>query len=273
MIILGFLVMKETYPPIILARQKRKMQKRMGNVTLKTPYEQDKTVGQLYRNSLVRPFQLLRMQPIVQVLALFYAYLYGLMYLVLSTFAVLWETKYNESISSASLNYFALGVGYLFGSQICGLFADPIYRALRSRNSGTGKPEFRVVLMFPASLLVPIGLLWYGWGAQSGTHWIVPDLGIGLFACGTMISFQCTTAYLYEAFTLYAASATGAVYVLRGMTGFGFPLFGSAMYKTLDYGWGNTVLALVAVVLGFPAPLIMWRYGEKLRSMSSYARG
>lgn len=57
---------------------------------LKTPYEKpDQTVGQLYRNSLLRPLHLLRVQPILQFLAIFYAYLYGLMYLVLSTFATL----------------------------------------------------------------------------------------------------------------------------------------------------------------------------------------
>lgn len=176
--------------------------------------------------------------------------------------------------ASISLNYFALGIGYFFGSQICGFFADPIYRALKKKkNAGVGKPEFRVILMFPASVFAPAGLLWYGWSAQAVTHWIVPTLGIGLFACGAMISFQCTTAYLYEAFTLYAASATGAVYILRGLTGFGFPLFGPSMYQALDYGSGTTVLAVVAVVLGLPAPMILWKYGEWLRARSSYAAG
>lgn len=40
----------------------------------------------------------------MQILTLFYAYLYGLMYLVLSTFATLWEDKYHEPIGSGSLN-------------------------------------------------------------------------------------------------------------------------------------------------------------------------
>ncbi|CAL5869013.1 uncharacterized protein PFLUO_LOCUS3241 [Penicillium psychrofluorescens] len=274
LVILGLIVMKETYPPVILARRKKNMIKTTGKTTLTTPYESpDKTLSQLYRTSLIRPLQLLRVQPIVQILALFYAYLYGLMYLVLSTFATLWEDRYHETVGIGSLNYFALGCGYLVGSQICGFFADPIYKALQAKNGGVGKPEFRVVLMFPASICAPVGLLWYGWSAQAVTHWIVPDLGIALFAAGAMISFQCTTAYLYEAFTLYAASATGAVYILRALTGFGFPLFGPRMYEVLQYGWGDTVLALVAVVMGLPAPMILWYYGEWLRARSSYATG
>ncbi|KAJ5502731.1 hypothetical protein N7463_005605 [Penicillium fimorum] len=275
LIVLGLLVMQETYPPVILVRRKAKMLKTAApNTLLKTPYEKpDQTLGQLYRNSLLRPLQLLRVQPIVQLLAIFYAYLYGLMYLVLSTFTTLWEEKYHQAVGPASLNYLALGIGYFLGSQVCGFLADPVYRALKKKHDGNGRPEFRVVLMFPASILAPVGLLWYGWAAQAVTHWIVPDLGIALFAGAAMILFQCTSAYLYEAFTLYAASATGAVYILRGLTGFGFPLFGPSMYQSLGYGWGTTILALVAVVMGFPVPIILWGYGERLRARSSYAVG
>ncbi|CAG7941669.1 unnamed protein product [Penicillium salamii] len=270
LIILGLIVMKETYPPIILARRKQKLS--TPNQLYTTPYEKpDQTLTQLYRNSLLRPLHLLRVQPIIQLLALFYAYLYGLMYLVLSTFTTLWQEKYHLKTGPSSLHYLALGIGYFLGSQICGLLVDPIYKTLKGPD--TGKPEYRIILMFPASILAPIGLLWYGWAGQTVTHWIVPDLGIALFAAAAMVSFQCTTAYLYEAFTLYAASATGAVYILRALTGFGFPLFGPAMYRSLDFGWGTTVVALVAVVLGVPAPVVLWRFGERLRARSDFAVG
>lgn len=246
---------------------------------VRTSYEQAagdnyRTVGQLYRNALVRPLQLLRTQPIVQILAVFYAYLYGLMYLVLSTFSSLWRIQYHESVAISGLHYVALGSGYMLGSQICGFLADRIYRTLQKRNAnGAGRPEFRVVLMLPASIAVPAGLFWYGWAAQTRCFWLIPDLGIALFAGGAMISFQCTTAYLYEAFTLYAASATAAVYILRGFTGFGFPLFGPRMFEVLGYGWGGSLLGFVGIILGIPAPIILWMYGQRLRGMSDYAVG
>jgi hypothetical protein len=70
---------------------------------------------------------------------------------------------------------------------------------------------------------------------------------------------------------VYAASANGAVYIVRGLTGFGFPLFSPEMYAKLGYGWGNTLLALLALVIGCPIPFVLWRYGEKLRAASNYA--
>ena len=84
-------------------------------------------------------------QVIIQVLALYMAYLYGLMYLVLSTFPGLWEGEYHESIGIGGLNYISLGLGFFIGTQVCAPCQDRIYRALKKRNNGVG------VSLFPAS--------------------------------------------------------------------------------------------------------------------------
>jgi hypothetical protein len=34
------------------------------------------------------------------------------------------------------------------------------------------------------SLFVPIGLITYGWTAEKHVFWLVPDIGIGMFAFG-----------------------------------------------------------------------------------------
>jgi hypothetical protein len=42
-------------------------------------------------------------------------------------------------------------------------------------------------------------------------------------------------------------------------------------YGALGYGWGNSVLALVAAIAGFGGPLTLWKYGAWLRSKSPFA--
>lgn len=79
--------------------------------------------------------------------------------------------------------------------------------------------------------------------------------------------------FMVDSYTRYAASALGAAAFLRSICGFAFPLFAPYMYQALDYGWGNSLLAFVAVGLGVPAPVFLWFYGEKLRVMSPYAAG
>lgn len=48
-------------------------------------------------------------------------------------------------------------------------------------------------------------------------------------------------------------TALAAVAFMRSLAGFGFPLFAPTMYKALGYGKGNTILAVVAIVVGCPA--------------------
>jgi hypothetical protein len=76
-----------------------------------------------------------------------------------------------------------------------------------------------------------------------------------------------------DTYTRFAASAIAAGTVLRSLAGFGFPLFGEKLFDSLDYGWGNTVLALIAVVIGWPAPLLLWKFGPDLRKRSPFAAG
>jgi hypothetical protein len=95
------------------------------------------------------------------------------------------------------------------------------------------------------------------------------------FTYSTILSFQLIQTYIVDTFTLHAASGTfysplsslpssisdlanrlpalAAVSFLRSCAGFGFPLFAPAMYKTLGYGKGDTILAVLAIIIGCPA--------------------
>ena len=127
--------------------------------------------------------------------------------------------------------------------------------------------------MIPASFLVVAGILWYGWSVQAHLHWIMPNIGTSLLAAGIIIEFQCIQTYVIEAYSLYAASAMSAIAVLRALTGFAFPLFGPYLYSSLGYGWGDSILALLAMIIGCPLPILFWYSGAALRAKSPYAAG
>lgn len=197
------------------------------------------------------------------------------MYLTLATFPTLWTSKayYGESAGIGGLNYISMGLGFMLGSQICAPLIDRIYRHLKSRNNNVGRPEFRVPLMTVAAFCNPVGLFIYGWTAQRHCHWITPNIGICIFSIGNIVAFQCIQTYIVDSYTRYAATALAAAAFLRSLAGFSFPLFAPYMFDSLEYGWGNSILAFVAIAIGIPAPILLWRFGQRLRAASPFAAG
>ncbi|KAI5244195.1 MFS multidrug transporter [Aureobasidium subglaciale] len=264
--------LKETFAPCLLRRKAAKLRKETGDDRYQTVQERaNLTLPTALKRGLSRPFILIGTQPIVQCLGLYMAYLYGLYYLVLGHFSDLWVEEYHESRGISGLNYISLGLGPIIGAQISALFNDRIYRNLKQKNNGVGRPEFRLPLMFAGSLLVPIGLFWYGWSAQAHTHWIVPNIGVLIYSCGGIFGFQCIQTYLVDAYTTYAASAMAAVALGRCILAFVFPLLVKQLYAALGYGWGTSLLAFIAIALGVPFPILLWYKGEALRAKSPYA--
>lgn len=231
----GLLWLPETYGPTILKQRAKKLRKATLNQEIYTNYDEN-THWTVLRHAMVRPFRLLGTQPIVQILALFIAYVFGLMYLALSTFSAIWVDIYNERSTVASLNYLSLALGFCLATQICAPTNDivcsapiahvlanenQVYSRLKRRNGNVGRPEFRIPLLVPGVLLIPIGLLWYGWSVESRLHWMMPNFGAFLFGSGVVISMQCTTSYIVDTYSIYAASAVAATTVLRAIMAFG----------------------------------------------------
>lgn len=271
---------KESYAPVILHRKAKQLRKSTGNKDLYTKFEREsQQIIPTLLKYLSRPCKLLVKHPTIQILTVYGAYSFGLLYIVHTTFATLWIDRYYESPSVSGLNFISIAIGFTLGTQVAGPITDRIWQYLRKKalavNPASGGdrgkviPEYRVPLMVPGALLVPIGLLIYGWTAQEKTHWIGPNVGIAIFSAGTTIGTQCQTAYLVDAYPEFTASAMAATLVMKDIAGFTFPLFAPGLYKTLDYGWGNTLLAGIAIILGLPMPWILWKYGARLRELGS----
>jgi hypothetical protein len=63
---------------------------------------------------------------------------------------------------------------------------------------------------------------------------------------------------------VYAASAIAANTIIRSIFGGLLPLSGLKMYDALGYGWGNSLLAFVALAM-VSVPLFFYKYGEGIR--------
>ncbi|KAK5629999.1 hypothetical protein RRF57_005714 [Xylaria bambusicola] len=305
-LIVGILILRETYTPVLLRRKAATLNQDVEagllppittpSISTQRQVDWNDFFSRL-RANMLRPFQLLFYRPIMYIVTLNMGLAFGIYTLVLSTFAQLWTDRYGQSKLLSSLHYIAISIGLSLSAQVGGRVMDWGYQQLRVRDAtiksrgGTptgdviseklppGKPEYRVPYsmipflivgispVLPGLFLLPAGLFWYGWSAQRHHHWIVVDLGVVVFTTGDFIYTQALTTYILDEFTVFGASANAAVRVLSQALGFVFPIFAPKLYDALDYGWGNSLLAFVFIILAFPVPACLWLWGEKLRAL------
>lgn len=67
---------------------------------------------------------------------------------------------------------------------------------------------------------------------------------------------------------MHAASAMAANTVLRSLFAALIPLSSQKMYAALGYGWGNSLLGFISILL-VPIPFLFIRYGERIRTRST----
>lgn len=262
--IISFFFLSETYESTILEKKAKLLRKETGNPYLKSKLDKGRTPKQLFKTAVVRPTKMLLGSPIVFLLAIYMSMVYSYLYFLFTTFTPVFETQYNFNTGEAGIAYLGLGVGFLIGQFGVGLTSD---RYLKSKKliDGETKPEHRLPPVIIGAFLVPIGLFWYGWSAQHHLHWMVPIVGTAFIGVGTLFAFLPIQMYLVDAFGIYAASAIATNTVVRSLFGATLPLAGRPLYSTLGYGWGNSLLAFIALVLS-PIPVLLVRYGERIRT-------
>jgi len=261
--LLYLIIGAETYAPTLLAAKTKRLRKETGNVQLRSKFDTGESAKSIFRRAIVRPTKMLCFSPIVFLLSLYMALVYGYLYLLFTTFTYVFEDRYHFSTHAAGLTFLGLGVGNFVGLLIVGVWSDRYLK--RKKAQGLEKPEYRLPPLIIGAFSIPIGLIWYGWSAEKMVHWIVPIIGSSLVGVGLIAVFMPIQTYFVDAFTTYAASAIAANTVLRSLFGAVLPLAGQKMYATLGLGWGNTLLGLIALLMA-PVPFLFLKYGERIRT-------
>ncbi|KAE8138098.1 major facilitator superfamily domain-containing protein [Aspergillus pseudotamarii] len=254
--ILSFFFLRETYAPVLLRRKAAKL-------GLQIPLKESESHWQVLRRGISRPMKLC-LSPIMLIVSLYHSICYAYMYYLITTFPTLFGDEYGFNTGEVGLAYIGQGVGCIAGQVIVGRFADWYIRRQQARN-GTTTPEDRLPPVIAGYFILAIGMVWFGWSAQVHAHFMAPIIGSGVVGVGIVGVAIVVQVYLVDTFTIYAASALAANCLLRSAVAVLLPLSGPAMYDRLGYGWGNTLLGLVALVI-VPTPLLLMKYGERIRT-------
>ncbi|KAI0452158.1 major facilitator superfamily domain-containing protein [Xylaria acuta] len=265
--IAALVFMRETHPNVLLERKAQRFRHETGNPALRSKFDKGLKGRQVLVASLIRPTQLLIFSPVVLVMSIYVALVFGLLYLLFASFSSLFEDVYGFGIGVSGLSYLGIGTGELVGLVVFGALSDKILKKRMAADGATRpKPEYRLILMIWFSPIIAGGLFIFGWTAQNQVHWIAPIIGTFFVGYGAFFVILPSQLYLVDLFgSEAAASALGANTLLRSLSGTFLPVAGPALYTSLGYGWGNTLLGFLALAFA-PLPVIFYKHGEWLRS-------
>lgn len=268
--IIGFFGMPELYPPVLLARKARRLRKETGDQRYWHPHENEKLdFNSVVTKHLSRPLLMLTTEPMVMCIALYASFVFGLLYLTLEVFPIVYGEERHYSLVVSSLFFIPLFIGVL-SAVFINLANQPRYFRAVDRNKGRAVPEARMVPMVVGGWLFVIGLFWFGWTANPKFHWAISAVAIAFIGAGFNVIFQQCINVLIDCYGLYGASAVSANTFLRSLMAAGLPLAAGPMFRNLGVGPASSILGAVAA-LALPVPFIFMKYGLKLRKMSRFA--
>ncbi|KAK1060384.1 hypothetical protein LTR74_011927 [Friedmanniomyces endolithicus] len=117
--------------------------------------------------------------------------------------------------------------------------------------TSTAPTEQHLYPALPASILLVASLFLIGWTTREDIHWIVPCIGMALFAFAALLTFVSIELYIADRFGAHeGASANDEVLVVRYLMSAGFAMAAVPIYESLGVGWGTSVFGFMGVVVG-----------------------
>lgn len=278
----------ETYAPILLKRRAQKLRKEENDPKYTTESELDsRPLGQKLRMFLIRPFQLLLLEPIVLFIAIYMSVLYGLLYMFFVAYPIVYQSGKEWSASKTGLMFIPMAIGVLM-SAACSPFVNKNYLKISQQYGGKPPAEKRLIPMMWSCWLIPIGLFIFAWTSYPQIHWFGPAIGgwpvgfgfiflynsannyLGMYRNLSICVVNIANINLVDTYQHQAASALAAKTFLRSMWGASTVLFTEQMYERLGYQWASSLLAFLALAC-CAIPYVFYFKGESIRRFSKYA--
>lgn len=168
--------LQETYAPVLLVRKAAALQKETGKPHRPAIYDPTPLPRRIYR-AIQRPLRILFLQPLVFIMACYMALIYGSLYLLFTTFPLVYQGIYGFSPGMIGLTYVGIGVGFILAILFGIPQIDKQYRRLTAKNNGVPMPEFRMPVANVGAVFIPISLLLYGWSVEKQAYFLVPIIG------------------------------------------------------------------------------------------------
>lgn len=201
--LLNSLFLLETYPPLVLVEKAAELRRRTKNWGIHAKQEEiEVDFRELIEKNFGRPLKILFTEPIVLLISIYTAFIYGLLYLFLTAYPVVFQQIHGFGKGLGGLPYFGMIVGQLVGGLTI-ILSQPWYARKLAANHNVPVPEWRLPHVMVGGVAFAVGLFWFGWtGFSADIHWIAPTLSGVLTGFGLLVIFLQSMNYIIDAYIL-----------------------------------------------------------------------
>ncbi|KAK0618762.1 Efflux pump FUB11 [Lasiodiplodia hormozganensis] len=243
--IVGTLAVPETYGPVILRKRVEKLARMTGkHYRSIVDYDRGKmTFQKVLNKSMRRPWALLFREPIVLLLTIYLAIVYGILYMLFGAFPVVYQQYRQWTQGVAGLPFLGVAIGMVV-SMLYNILDNRRYIQVVKANHGYAPPESRLPPSIVGSFALPVGLFWFAWTSGASVPWPA-SVAAGIpFGFGMVLVFMGIINYLVDLYTIYAAK--------------------------LGIYWASSLAAFLALAC-LPFPWLFYKYGYAVRVRCKYA--
>lgn len=159
----------------------------------------------------------------------------------------------------------ALTIGGSLGELCAGMVVDAIVKRERKKLGREPEPEVRLRAIWTGEIMVPVGLLIYGFTLTYRTIWIAPILGMGIACFGLQVITTTCYTYAIDCYRPESSEVAQVFNFFRQEFGMTFAFYTIDLAEKIGYQWTFFFFAMMGSVLGFlPIIALMWK-GKSMR--------
>jgi len=270
--LLLFFFLPETGSSNLLLRRAQRLRQLTGDNRLKAQSEIDQAqmnTKEIVVEALVRPIQLIVLDPAIGFTAVYIAIIYGIFYSFFEAFPLVYNVMYGFNLGELGLTFLSVTAAVIIA--VSWYWWYIYYRVEPEiRKNGLGAPERRLIPTLVVTFFVPVGSFIFAWTSRPDIHWIVPCIGIAITTIGIFLIIQCVFLYLPLVYPQYAASLFAGNDFLRSSVAAGAIHFSRPLFDNLGVDRGVTLLA--GLTCGCSIGIyVLFFYGDRLRASSRFA--
>lgn len=192
---IGLFVIPETLEGTVLTQRAKERRAETKNWAFHATAEENVvSLRDMMTRYLLRPFQMLALEPILLLVTLYMGFIYGFLYICFVAYPISFQEERGWNHGVGALPFIAMMCGVFVGCIIIIIFSLSRHRAI-IRRTGSVNPEERLIPMAIGGILLPLGMFWFGWTSSPRITWVPQVISGSFLGAGVLLIFLQVRSY------------------------------------------------------------------------------